>query len=215
MNDIATNFTAILGRLCRVVGAFMAAQAQGPHRAWIGTQLYVAMVVPTALPALPAETWTLLTHRLNRLAQRFRALFARYPAGTVPPPIQRKSRAGIPDSRPPSPRLPATRGWIGAHIAQAAPCAGSVEHLLHNEPAMRAFVTAIPQAGRLLRPLCRMLGLNPPDYLRLPNRPPRPKSSFSPLALGGEPEAGSFRTPDRPIPRNILAAARAWRRKTR
>ena len=215
MNDIATNFTAILGRLCRVVGAFMAAQAQGPHRAWIGTQLYVAIVVPTALPALPAETWTLLTHRLNRLAQRFRALFARYQAGTVPPPIQRKSRAGIPDSRPPSPRLPATRGWIGAHIAQAAPCAGSVEHLLHNEPAMRAFVTAIPQAGRLLRPLCRMLGLNPPDYLRLPNRPPRPKSSFSPLALGREPEGGSFRTPDRPIPRNILAAARAWRRKTR
>ncbi len=68
MDNIASHFTATLGRLCLAVGAFMAAQARGPHQAWIGTQLYAATTAPTALPAIPAETWTLLTHRLNRLA---------------------------------------------------------------------------------------------------------------------------------------------------
>ncbi len=220
MNDIATQFAAILGRLCGAVGAFLAAQARGPHRAWIGTQLYVAIAAPTALPVIPLETWTQLTHRLNRLARSFRALFAHYLAGTLIT-TSRPSRAGTPDPRAPAPRLPATNGWIGAHIAAAAPCAGGIEQLLHNEPEMRQFLSQAPQAGRLLRPLCRMLGVTLPPYLRLP---PRPKPCFSPLALGRrEPEGGSCvaepnsepppGTPFRPIPRNILAAARAWRRK--
>ena len=221
MNDIASLLTALLGRLCRAVGAVMAAQAHGPQLVWLGTRAFSPVPQPNQPAALPNETWFLLTQRLGRLAHRFRTLFARYQAGTLPaartePPRKRPARA-----RPPYPRLPAARGWINVRIpAAAAPCTGTLDMLLQT-PEIRDFVAAAPQAGRILRPLCHMLGLAAPDYLRLP---PRPKPAFSPLAKRAEPEVGSSLaapnspqppTPDRPIPRNILAAARAWRTKTR
>ncbi len=212
--SLATHFTAILGRLCRAVGIYLAAQARGPYRVMIGATLYEATTAPAARPALPDETWILLTHRLARLAQRFRALFARYQAGT--PPAQHPSRAGLrrqrtPDGRTPEPRLPTARGWIGARIPDAAPCAGTIEYLLHNEPQMREFVSTTPQAGRLLRPLARMLGVTVPDWLRLPPRvrkPPAPR----PATPAPTPAATGTGTPDRPLPPEIRAAARAWKK---
>ncbi len=217
MNDIASRFTTILGRLCAAVGAFMAAQARGPQLVWLGTQAFSPIIQPNRATPLPPETWTLLTHRLARLAHRFRTLFARYQAGTLPTPRPPRAQAARP--RPPVLRLPGKTGWIGARIANAAPCAGSIEQLLHNEPQMRDFVTQAPQAGRLLRPLARMLGVTVPDWLRLPPRP-KPAPRFSPLALGrGEPKGGSAAnpqpTPDRPLPPNIRAAARAWKKYDR
>ena len=222
MNDIASRFTTILGRLCAAVGAFVAAQARGPQLIWLGTQAFSPIIQPNRASPLPTETWIRLTHRLARLAHRFRTLFARYQAGTLPtprPPRTRIARPRPPEPRPPEPRLPGKTGWIGARIANAAPCAGAIEHLLHNTPEIREFAAAAPQAGRLLRPLCRMLGVTLPAYLRLPPRPKR-VPSFSPLALGrGEPEGGSAAnpqpTPDRPLPPNIRAAARAWKKYDR
>jgi hypothetical protein len=38
-------------------------------------------------------------------------------------------------------------------------------------PEMAEFVAAAPEAGRIVRPLCRMLGQRPPEWLRLPRRP--------------------------------------------
>ena len=214
MNDIATHLTAILGRLSQAVAAFVAVQLRGPEIVWLGTQAYVAKPQPNQPPALPSETWLLLTHRINRIAQRFRALFARYQAGTLPAP--RPSRAGTPskrhpETRLPEPRLPTERGWINARIPDTAPCAGTIEYMLHNTLEMQDFVQAAPQAGRLLRPLCRMLGLTPPAYLRLPERPraapkpaPQPPTQAQPTA-----------TPDRPLPPEIRAAARAWKKYDR
>lgn len=78
---------------------------------------------------------------------------------------------------------------------------------------MRDFVQQVPRAGRLLRPLCRMLGVTPPDYLRLP---PRARAAKQPekgskATNPPEPEAST----DRPLPKYVLAAARAWRSKSR
>ncbi len=42
--------------------------------------------------------------------------------------------------------------------------------LLTEHPEMRAFVTEAPQAGRMLRPICEMIGLKPPEWLMLPKR---------------------------------------------
>ena len=207
MNDIASHLTAILGRLSQAVAAFVAVQLRGPEIVWLGTRAYVARPQPNQPPAIPAETWLLLTHRINRIAQRFRALFARWQAGTLPAP--RPSRAGTPSNRQPETQLPTSRGWINARIPAAAPCAGAVEYLLHNIPDMQDFVQAAPQAGRLLRPLCRMLGLITPDYLRLAARPKPQAKAPSP------PPAQIPGTPDRPLPPEIRAAARAWKKYDR
>ena len=206
MNDIANYLTAILGRLCAAVGAFTAAQARGRQLVWLGTQAFAPLTQPNHARIPPPETWTLLTQRLTRLAQRFRALFARYQAGTLPLP--RPSRAGQPRQRSPEPRLPAARGWIGAHIPAAAPCAGTIEHLLHNETEMREFVSQAPQAGRLLRPLARMLGLTLPDWLRLPPRAPKPRAPRTPAPA-------PTGTPDRPLQPEIRATARARKKYDR
>ena len=211
MHSIPSHFTAILGRLSQAVAAFVAVQLRGPEIVWLGAQAYLPIVQPNQPAALPAETWLLLTHRINRVAQRFRALFARWQAKTLSAP--RPSRAGSPSTRHPETRLPTTRGWIGAHIPAAAPCAGTLEYLLHHTPQMRDFVQAAPQAGRLLRPLCRMLGLIVPDYLRLP---PRPKPAIScPPPACGESRSGTFATPHRPLQPEIRAAARAWKKYDR
>ena len=227
MNDIATHLTAILGRLSQAVAAFVAIQLRGPQIVWLGTQAYVAKPQPNQPATLASETWILLTHRISRIAQRFRTLFARYQAGTLPAP--RPSRAGAPSNRQPetslpAPRFPGGRGWIGAHIQAAAPCTGTLDYLLLNTPQMQQFVQAAPQAGRLLRPLCRMLGLTLPEYLRLPSRP-KPPASRPPPACGGSrrealgpqsnPEREAPTTPDRPLQPEIRAAARAWKKYDR
>ena len=214
MIDITAYLTATIGRLTQAVIAFMAVQSRATEITWIGAQAYSAIPQPNLAQPLPAETWFRLTQRLGRLAHRLRTLFARYESNTLPAP--RPSRARIPQIRAPQPRLPTARGWIGARIAAAAPCAGAIENLLHNTPQMREFVQAAPQAGRLLRPLAHMLGVTLPEYLRRPKRPsPRPPRA--------EPEGGSRTTnqpnpqgtPDRPIPPEIRAAARAWKKYDR
>ena len=78
---------------------------------------------------------------------------------------------------------------------------------------MQDFVQAAPQAGRLLRPLCRMLGLIVPDYLRLPARPKSPAKA-PPLPPKHQ-AAHHTGTPDRPLPPEIRAAARAWKKYDR
>ena len=143
-----------------------------------------------------------LTHgRLWRLAHRFDALALRWRAGTLPRP--RASRPGRPrPARPDSaqaPKLPTSgRAWLIRLHQPTAQLAGQVEAFLAR-PDTHALVAAAPQAGRLLRPLCRALGLTPPDYLRLPPRPPRAPRPAQPRTA----------TPPRPQPGT--AAAVTWR----
>ena len=215
MRDFTTRLVALLTSLRHAAAAFAARQDR-VQTTWIGTQAYRPIEPPNQPPKLPAETWSLLWHRLNRLTARFQALFARWQTNTLPMPRIRASRPYTPREYL---RLPTTPGWINQRIAEAAPCAGTLDILLQH-PELPKFLQQAPQAGRLLRPLLHALGLTLPPYLRLP---PRPKPSFSPLALGrGEPEGGSCvaepnsaapqGTPFRPLPANIRAAARAWKK---
>jgi len=74
---------------------------------------------------------------------------------------------------------------------EAAGGASQLRHLL-NEPEMAALIAASPrQTGRLLRPLCRMLGIAPPPAIAKP--PPRatapaPRPATVPLS-GASPPA--------------------------
>ncbi len=166
------------------------------------------------VPMLSLVTW-----RLGRIAQRLDRLVLRWHAGSLPQPRPaRASRAGA----EPRPRIavPNSHAWPIRHVQPTAQYIAQVEHFLAH-PQLRALVAAAPQTGRLLRPLCRMLAIAPPDWLRLPKRQ---RVSFSPPALGrGEPEGGSSSvvlsqkqppgTPDRPLPPYIRAAVRAWKRR--
>ena len=206
MVKIIPRLLAIIARLRQAVATHVAAQARPPIVVWLGTRVFMEAPPPPRVPALPAATWNLLCARLERLAERIQSLFARWQAGALPRP--RAPRPATGRARKPYVRLPAARGWINARVAPAASCAGNLRTLL-QEPDVARFAAQVPQAGRLLRPLCRALALDLPSWLRLPPRPrrPRPRPAPPPVAT---PEPG---TPDRPLQPYIRAAARAWRHR--
>ena len=206
MRDFTTRLVALLTSLRHAVAAFAARQDR-VQTTWIGAQAYRPIENPHQPAKIPGETWVLLWHRLNRLAARFQALFARWQTNTLPTPRIRASRPYTPREYL---RLPTTPGWINHRIAEAAPCAGTLDILLQH-PELPKFLQQAPQAGRLLRPLCRALGRPTPNCLKLPANP---KPVLPSPRLRGEPEGGPHAptTPDRPLPANIRAAARAWKK---
>ena len=141
-------FALIMERLCQIV----AAQSYRER-----------MAAPLIL-----LIWT----RLRRLAARFAALAARVRAGTLrsrAPARRAASRPASPPASPPPPRLPNDFAWLVRLVGwEAAGCGSQLQHLL-SDPEFAALIAAAPQMGRLLRPLCRMLGV---DASALP--PPLP-----------------------------------------
>jgi hypothetical protein len=124
--------------------------------------------------------WT----RLRRLGARFAALAARQ--RTDKPPPARRPRPAAP--RPRAPRLPRGFAWLVRLVPEAAVRGSQLRHLL-TEPEMAALIAAAPQAGRLLRPLCRMLGVDPPPALRLPRRPGAAPAAPAPASPAQVPSA--------------------------
>ena len=82
--------------------------------------------------------------------------------------------------------------------------------LLTEHPEMRAFVAEAPQAGRMLRPICEMVGLKPPEWLMLPKRV-RKKKEPPRLSEADEAELRRITAwfPDSPAGRR---GKRIWRR---
>ena len=125
-------------------------------------------VAPLAVFEHPRTAiFILLVKRISRMANRFDALFAKWQAGTLPKP--RPSRAG--QTRKPCQRLrlPGRRAWL-LHVTEhvrlaAAVCGGQLQHQF-ADPDFEKFLQAAPQAGRILRPLCHMLGIDAPQALR-------------------------------------------------
>ena len=181
MHPLATLFTTILA-------ALRVAVATHVHRH------------PVQAPLL-----NLACTYISRTAQRLARLIAHWQAGTLPP--LRPAQPGR-ESRPiTTPRLPTARTWLVAQVGYTAAGRGSQLQYLLATPECAAFLREVPRAGRLLRPLARMLGLNPIPEIALPPRPPRPRHALAPRP----PEPSS--TPDRPLPAYVRAAVRAWRRK--
>jgi hypothetical protein len=101
----------------------------------------------------------LLWSRLKRMATRARALAARLDAG-ADLSVARQRRAAPRPARQPPPRLPYGVAWLIRMVPAAAPSGSQLRSLL-TSPEMAALATA-PSMRRLLRPLCRMLGVRPP-----------------------------------------------------
>ena len=164
MPTLATLFCAILSSLRSAVAA---------HSGRVGVR---------------GPIFGLLWGRLGRTASRFEALFARWQAGKLPK--RREPRASRPTTPRERPRLPQGRAWL-LHEPEIfrLPAAGSrsqLEHLFAN-PTFEQFVQAVPQAGRILRPLCHMLGIDPPGPLRPPPRPPRFRQPRAPKPRAPKP----------------------------
>jgi hypothetical protein len=137
--------------------------------------------------------------RLRRLAGRFARLAARLQSGALPAPgHSRRGRPAATRSPPdPAKRLPQGFGWLVRLAPEAAAGASQLRHLL-AEPEMAALIAAAPQMGRLLRPLCRMLGVDPPPGLGAPHgtAPPQPPARPAhPAAPVGPPPALPRRAP--------------------
>ena len=127
--------------------------------------------------------------RLNRAANRFAALYAKWKAGTLPQRRMGKRsathRSATNPPKPPTPNLPTSRNWLVALLGyHAAGFAHHLDTLLHTHPDVPEFLAACPQAARILRPLCHMLGIDPPAPI-VPHRhaavprPPRPVGRIS------------------------------------
>ena len=106
------------------------------------------------MPHLSTFT-VLLFSRLHRAVRRFhRALIS---PGRVRAPRARADRAA--GARSVQPRLPSGRGWIVRELGwEAAAYLGYLEQLLAEIETQAALAEA-PRAGRILRPICRMLGV--------------------------------------------------------
>ena len=97
----------------------------------------------------------LLYSRLARAVRRFERALTR-PAGKMRAPRVRAERRDIGRVRPVG--LPSGRGWLVRELGWEA--AGYMSQLaaLLAEVEMRAVIAAVPATGRILRPICRMLG---------------------------------------------------------
>ncbi len=157
----------------------------------------------------------LLRLRLERLSRRFAAVVARFEAGTLRPPVVRRQtrpRPSDPPLRPPNatrpPGTPSWFGWVIGALPGSEASASSLRALL-AEPRTAALLAAGPQAARLLRPLCHMLGIEPsliplPPPQALPPvepEPPRPQAqAITPSGEGRPPAvAAPLRKPARPV----------------
>ena len=120
------------------------------------TNLKAAIAVVSArergLSALLVIVWG----RLSRMVVRMERLIALWRAGTLPK--ARASRAGRTCKTGERVRLPTGPAWLLDYVREAGGFGAQIESLLTQEE-FAAFVAAVPQAGRVLRPLCRMLGV--------------------------------------------------------
>ena len=145
--------------------------------------LCTAIVKGTAGQTLLRALIDLAWLRVNRTRHRLERLLARVAAGWLPrpaaprapaaprdPTVPRRTRVGAPALG----RLPRARAWLVRVAGYHAAGSGSqLEHLL-TDPAMAEFLAAVPSAARMLRPLCRTLGISPPVLGFPPPPPPRP-----------------------------------------
>ena len=151
--DLARTFSLIMDGLCRTTAARI------------------------SLDRFAGPMLLLIFARLRRLAARFASLAAQIQAGPLPPPRPSRPAGGICRGTQRKARLPQSFAWLIRLVPGTAAYAGQVQTLL-ADPQTAALLEAAPRAGRILRPVCRMLAIPFPDHLRLP-RPQTPAGADS------------------------------------
>ena len=112
---------------------------------------------------------------------------------------------------PPRSALPRSFGWLLPLVPTEAACRATQLRAVLAEPEMVALIAAAPQATRLLRPLCRMLGLEPALLAR-----PAIPATAAPRAAPPRPKRPrAARAPALPPPPQLPPNAPAWLREHR
>jgi hypothetical protein len=178
---------------------------------------------------LPVDLAMACYHRVNRAQHRLLALMERVRMGrqhvggsrVAPVLAAGEVPGGLPRaSKPVGMVLPRRFGWL-VHLVgyQAAGHASQLAHLL-GDPEMVALVRDVPQARRILTPLCRMLGVEC-DGLRVARRVRvrvraavalSPKLGVGDLAPEVAPERVGYR-PSAKWPRGVVTRRRVGRLK--
>ncbi len=120
-----------------------------------GLQAAIAVVAARerVLTVLLVAVWG----RIGRMRTRLERLVGLWWAGNLP--AARKSRAGeVRNSVRATSIIPTTPAWLLVAVREAISARAQLEHLLSDAECVE-FLAAVPQAGRILRPLCRMLGI--------------------------------------------------------
>ena len=120
--------------------------------------------------------------RITRLAERFTALVEKFQSGSLAPPRRTprnpENCQNCQNRARPAPILPAKFGLVASGGYEIRGYAGHLARFI-AQPDTEALIAADPRFGRVLRPLCHLLGIKTPPGLRLPprprkSRPPRP-----------------------------------------
>ncbi len=119
----------------------------------------------------------LLWRRLRRLSRRFHAIMAKYRAGAVPEAVSATPRAAAarPVGSVRAKKLSQRFGW--AIYAVSWFVWGrryEMEEMLEIAETAEMVADA-PEFGRVFRPLCQMLHVKPPVWLKLPRRERKPR----------------------------------------
>jgi hypothetical protein len=151
------------------------------------------------------------TRRLDSLIIRFRAGRLR-PARPRPPapnptafhPGAPRAATPRPGATPPHPRLPHGAAWLGRLGWEFRGHGSQLQALLNHDPELRALLAAAPeQAGRVLRPLCWMLGIDPGPGILPPPRRRAPEPQADPP---GEPDPPVLTAPPALTAQPVLPA---------
>ncbi len=135
-----------------------------------------------------------ITGRIERMLIRFRA--GRLWRGKQRTAVQRRCAQRRVRAKP---ALPRRFGWLVRACGYRAAGYGSQLQTLLNTPDMAELLAAAPQAGRILRPLCRALAFEWP----VPEPKPAKIRTIRPRKPRPKPEP--FRIP---LPRGVISAAR-------
>jgi hypothetical protein len=122
------------------------------------TGLQVAVAVVAARERVLTVLLVAVWGRIGRISTRLERLIALWRAGMLPAPRIRRGRVPGTLANKPVSAFPRTPAWLLVAVRDAAPFGARLESML-SEAECEAFLEAAPQARRLLRPLCRMLGI--------------------------------------------------------
>jgi len=142
---------------------------------WLFDGLCKAIGVDAQRQRVEAALAWAIWNRVRLLGDRLIALAERVRAGRLPRRRARR-REGTAHPDPLSQgergraaavavRLPREFGWVARTLPEAGKYAGALRYLL-RDPETMALLEKAPEAGRMLRPLCDLLGVRPPEFLR-------------------------------------------------
>jgi len=146
---LTPNLRAVTPELARRMGLILGALAAVVARRFLREPALAGLIVT-------------LWHRLNRVARRFEQAVLR------PRPQRVRAKRVVVADAPvvaPRPRVPGGRMWLVKVLGWEAVGHGSQLSALLAEPEMRAVLEAVPAVGRILRPVCRMLGIEVPGAI--------------------------------------------------